>query len=467
MRHAFLILAYNEFWLLKKLVGFLSDQNCDVYLNIDRRAEISEEDLLYLNSNKTVRLITRRVIHWGGRSVLECELHMMEYALHENRADYFHLLSGQDYPIKPLSEFLAFFEREKGKNFLLCEKADFQTIWRRLLLLQPLDWYDERKKWGEKISLGLRKLQMKLGLFRSVRHLPTTIYTGSQWFSITKKACGFVVRYTHDNKFFFRRLRHTFVSDEIYINSILKKYYEDETIVSDDNLRYIRWENENGNNPSNLGTEHFALLASRHEFFARKLTRKYGFELVDMIDRYLLGETWIRKQYCEYNSCLGLFLVETLGALKVGSSLVVGNNQLYTQALLGSAMDANGLYLNPELQKFLQSIEMDDVCQMADFSEPIGMEADERFDALLLVNQYRHCGKDLLLKILNSATNLTSKYILIIEEKLSQDGQQSLENVLANSGFVINQELNCFLVDALEKVAPRNAVYLLTKKTDL
>lgn len=90
---------------------------------------------------------------------------------------------------------------------------------------------------------------------------------------------------------FFRRLRHTFVSDEIYINSILKKYYEDEEIVSNDNLRYIRWECENGNNPSNLGKEHFALLASRHEFFARKLTRKYGFELVDMIDKFLLRET--------------------------------------------------------------------------------------------------------------------------------------------------------------------------------
>ena len=464
MRHAFLILAYNEFWLLKKLVDFLSNNNCDIYLNLDRRAEVPEDVLLYFTSNKAVRNITRRVIHWGGHSMLECELHMLEYALYEKRADYFHLLSGQDYPIKPLSEFFAFFEIEKGKNFLLCEKADFQTIWRRLLLFQPLDWYDEREKWGEKISLGLLKFQMKFGLLRSVRHLPTTIHTGSQWFSLTKRACGFIVSYTHNHKTFFRRLRHTFVSDEIYINSILKKYYDDEKIVSEDNLRYIRWENENGNNPSNLGKEHFAILASRHEFFARKFTYRCGFELVDMIDRFLLQGTDLRKQYCEYNSYLGNFLIETLNALKIDSCLVVGNNQLYTQALLGGFMVVNGLYLNSELLEFLQAIKIDDICQMADFSEPVEMEADERFDALLLVNQYRHCGEELLFKILNSATGLTSKYVLIIEETPTQGEQKNLENMLTSSDFIINNELNWLLLTMLEKVASQYVVYLLTKR---
>lgn len=156
--------------------------------------------------------------------------------------------------------------------------------------------------------------------------------------------------------------------------------------------------------------------------------------------------------------------METLGALKVDSCLVVGNNQLYTQALLGIAINANGLYLNPKLQDFLLAIKLDDVCQIADFSVPIEMETDERFDALLLVNQYRPCGEKMVMKILDAAINLTSRYVLIIEEKLSREGLQTLEAIVASSDFFTNQELNWLLVATLEKVFPQCTAYLLFKR---
>lgn len=464
MRHAFLILAYNEFWLLKKLVNFLDNPNCDIYLNIDKRARIPEEDLLYLKSNKAVRRITRHSIHWGGRSMLKCELKMMTLALQEDRADYFHLLSGQDYPIKPLNEFLTFFEREKGKSYISCEKADFQTIWRRLVLFQPLDWYDERSEWGERISMGLLKFQMKTGLIRSIRHLPTTIHVGSQWFSLTKKACNFVIQHTKEHKAFFRRLRHTYVSDEIYINSVLKKFYVEEKVVSNDNLRYIRWKNENGNNPSNLGKEHFAVLASRHEFFARKITHEHGLELVEMIDTFLLSEDSLRKQSCDYNPYLESFVLEILSALKVSSCLVIGNNQLYTQALLGSSMDVNGLYLDSVLGDFLKAIGVDRICQAADFSEPVYMDADERFDILLIINQYHHKGKDKLLNILNSATNLTNKYVLVIEEQPAFNDLLDLESMAIVQRFTTSNELNAIMSERLTYKGNVPQIYLLNKK---
>ena len=463
MRHAFLILAYNEFWLLKKLIAFLSNQSCDIYLNIDKKTDISKADLDDLQSNMCIRRITRHTIHWGGRNMLNCEIEMLKFALFENRADYFHLLSGQDYPIRPLSAFLAFFEKERGKNFLYCKKGSFKKIWRQLFFFQPLDWYDARGKWGDRITLGLCEVQMKLGLFRSVSCLPMNIYVGSQWFSLTKKACDFIVSYTAEHKSFYRRLKNTFVPDEIYINTILMNYFHEEEIVSTDNLRYIRWYEENGNNPSNLGMEHFAILASRHEFFARKMTLRYGLELVKNIDKYLLDETNLGKECRKFNEQIGIFLKETFLALKIKSCLVVGNNQLYANVLQGEAIDVNGLYCNSEATEFLQAAKLGDICQFVDFSEPVSMDPEDRFEVLLLVNQCQG-EQNYLLNILKSATNLVNRYVLIIEENATPCKAIALESKIGDLGFETNKELNTLLSASLSKSGNDFLINLLIKK---
>ena len=54
-------------------------------------------------------------VHWGGFSILRCELFLLKEAINNCDAEYFHLISGQDYPIKPLSSFLDFvFTRAKS-----------------------------------------------------------------------------------------------------------------------------------------------------------------------------------------------------------------------------------------------------------------------------------------------------------------------------------------------------------------
>lgn len=463
MRHAFLILAYNEFWLLKKLVAFLSNPSCDIYLNIDKKTDISKSDLDALKSNVCIRRITRHTIHWGGRDMLNCEIEMLKFALLEKRADYFHLLSGQDYPIKPLSDFLVFFEKEKGKNFLYCKEGSFKKIWRQLFFFQPLDWYDARGKWGDKITLGICEIQMKLGLFRSVSRLPMNIYVGSQWFSLTKKACNFIVRYTTEHKSFYQRLKNTFVPDEIYINTILMNYFHEEEIVSTDNLRYIRWYEENGNNPSNLGMEHFAILASRHEFFTRKLTLKYGLELVKNIDTFLLDETDLGKDCRNFNEQIGKFLKEIFLILSIKSCLVVGNNQLYTNVLQGDGIDVNGLYSNLKATEFLQVAKLSDICQFVDFTEPVSINPDDRFEVLLLVNQYQG-GQEYLLNILKSATNLVRRYVLIIEEKITPYKITTLEGMIGNLDFETNKELNTLLSASLSKSIDDILINFLIKK---
>ena len=56
------------------------------------------------------------------------------------------------------------------------------------------------------------------------------------------------------------------------------------------NLRYIRWQNENGSYPANLGEEHFADIVKKNIFFVRKMASPFCIPLMKKIDKYLLSE---------------------------------------------------------------------------------------------------------------------------------------------------------------------------------
>ena len=43
MKHAYLILAHNEFWLLQTLIGCLDDPRNDIYVHIDQKVAVLPE----------------------------------------------------------------------------------------------------------------------------------------------------------------------------------------------------------------------------------------------------------------------------------------------------------------------------------------------------------------------------------------------------------------------------------------
>lgn len=142
----------------------------------------------------------------------------------------------------------------------------------------------------------------------------------------------------------------------------------------------------------------------------------------------------------------------------------MGDNLLYAQALLGNSMDVNGLYCSHETLPFLQSVGMEEFCQWADFSQPIGMEAEERFESLLMINQGLHHGYDFLLKILNSATNLANRYVLIIEENAIHDEVYKIVGKTRDLDFAVSKELDALLTSSLKKAKVDASICLLTKK---
>ena len=118
-KHAYLIMAHNEFYILEKLIMLLDDSRNDIFLHIDRKIKNFDFDKFKKMVKKSNLYFTERVdIVWAASSQIECELVMLTEAIQKGKYDYYHLLSGVDLPLKNQKEIHKFFDQQQNKEFV-------------------------------------------------------------------------------------------------------------------------------------------------------------------------------------------------------------------------------------------------------------------------------------------------------------------------------------------------------------
>lgn len=443
MRHAFIILAYNEWDVLKKTLAYLNHQECDLYLNIDCTTSSMSKVSLLLSNYSNIKYCSYTKLHWGGYSILRTEINLLNIAINSSNADYFHILSGQDYPIKPYTDFIKFFEERPFQSYFECRVATFREIDQRLLYFMPYDYYQARNPKRFHLTTFLRGFQQKHQIKRTTSFFPDRIYLGSQWCSMTREACAFLLAYTKQHPGFFKRLNHTFAPEEIYMHTILLNYYQEDKICTNNNLRFIRWQKENGNLPANLGEEHFKFLVDKKHFFARKMQLPISTTLIHNIDTYLLEHHEDYASCFDYDSRIAEGLVKMAKALAISSALIVGDNLIYLDALLGMGVLANGICNNQKAYDMAEKMSIANFCQLVEWTKPIHMEDEDRYDTLLFVNQIS--GKMMTANCMEVLSELTSHYMVFVEENMADPLQDKLETLLNTPQLKISREFSLLL----------------------
>ncbi len=312
MKHAILIMAHKNYSFLHHLIEYF-ERDCYVFVHIDKKSDITKEEIACLREMPQVTEVYQKYsVHWGGFSILKCELFLLKTAMKNCDSDYFHLISGQDYPIRPLNRFLEFFIDNKGKNFFqYIHLPNFKwekNTYDRFSYFYLYDCFQKKNDKTIRMISRFIDFQKRMGFKRSIPNHFSHLFGGSQWFSITRDAVKIILEYTRKKPAFLRRLKYTFAPEECYISTVLKNLLPHETIVPN-NLRYIRWKYENGNSPANLGKDHFLYLLESDAFFARKFESSFCEQLVELIDKYL----HVEENECErtvdekkeYNGFLG------------------------------------------------------------------------------------------------------------------------------------------------------------------
>lgn len=289
-KHAYLIMAHNNWRILEKLITLLDDERNDIFLHIDARVKSIPNDILKCCKFSKIKLIDRKTVFWADYSQLECELDLLSAAMNFDNYSYFHLLSGVDLPIKSKNEIYSFFERS-GKNFIGIVPNEVYYSVRRVKFYHIFTHCNSyrKSKFLKATDRLLEYFQKFLGVNR-IRDNNFKIVDGWTWFSIRSDLCADLLKNKNAIKKMFS---YSIASDELVLQTFVynSKYFStlyDSTDLKNGSMRYIDWQR---GKPYTFGNDEkdFDLLINSPYMFARKFSED-NMEIVDKIFNFLTGE---------------------------------------------------------------------------------------------------------------------------------------------------------------------------------
>ena len=222
MKHAYLIIAHNEFKVLECLIRALDDVRNDIYIHFDRKLK---KFPVFRTQHAGLTIVMERVdVHWGDLSVVEAEYALFEAAYEEGEGgyDYYHLLSGVDMPLKSQDYIHDFFDHRQGKEFIGYHQWNIDAYLSRTMQryhLFPKHFRAEKgwKDLGRKfLRAAYLRLQIVLGIKRN-RNI--AFKKGTQWISITSDLVAYLLE---RKKQVLEIWHHTYCCDEVFVQTICR-----------------------------------------------------------------------------------------------------------------------------------------------------------------------------------------------------------------------------------------------------
>lgn len=223
MRFAFMILVHHQPKMLVRLIDRLDHADIKFFIHVDAKTDIVPFVEAFINHSKVTLLpkSKRASINWGGFGIINATLALMS-AAYEAGADRFVLLSGADYPVRPLDEILA--EVAKDQEILavdrLCDrngrgwfdKVAYQRYVGYIPWLNPRTGQENLVRLADRIVSRLPR-----------RRSRTPIYYGPAWYSLTRAAVGEVLAFAAERPKALQWFFHARSPDEMLIQTILKQ----------------------------------------------------------------------------------------------------------------------------------------------------------------------------------------------------------------------------------------------------
>ena len=115
--HAFLMQVHTEPDLVRAIINKLDAPNHYFFIHVDRKT-INFDSFLKLEKSNVIVSKERYIVRWGSFEQIQLTLLLIRLAVEYGiDFDYYHLTSGQDYPVKDNHSFDEFFE-STDKSFM-------------------------------------------------------------------------------------------------------------------------------------------------------------------------------------------------------------------------------------------------------------------------------------------------------------------------------------------------------------
>lgn len=278
-KHAYMIIAHNQFENLQLLIDQIDDERNDIYIHIDNKVKKNINEIIQKKNYKSeINIFSNVEVFWGDVSQIEVELALFKEATKKYHSRY-HLLSGTDLLIKPVDTIYDFFENNKNKEYIQydacgaqCKDIEYRYryYWffmknRDNLLLKALN----------SVFVNLQKI-IRLERRRSF----TKGYAkGPNWISVTHNCLNLIIS---NEKVILENFKNTLCCDEVFLHTVV---YNSNLFknVERQNYRFVVWGQEGDNSPLFLTMDYYSKLKNSNCFFARKFSVNIDKDIIDKI----------------------------------------------------------------------------------------------------------------------------------------------------------------------------------------
>ena len=233
--------------------------------------------------------------YWGDFSLVEATLTLLKAAREQASFDWYVLISGTSYPVKPLAALEAALEQDANREWIALtpiarDSVLHNLIGRRWRLAPLLEHRGSdirlRRLWNKMSRLVGRNFEREIGM---------TPYFGSQWWALSGRCVASVMEFVDTHPSFVRAYRSVYAADEQFFHTIVANSEFGRFAIQVDD----RGESTSHSSPLHeiathgegyLGAEaaDFERAKATDKFFIRKVSAERSGSLLDRIDRELL-----------------------------------------------------------------------------------------------------------------------------------------------------------------------------------
>ena len=292
-KHAYLIIAHNNFEQLAMLLETLDFPYNDIFIHIDQKSVFDPAPLIAAVKHSRIFFTERVVVNWGGYSQIVATLLALEEAVKHGPYARYHLLTGVDFPLRSQAFIHEYFDSVPDLEFISGAypmPLERRPFWERVRYYFPFQEFFPRTS-----SLG-RALRRFLVIVQKALHIDRTRNTdgkfgvGSPYFSITDRFARHVLTRKKAIHYHFSR---GLCVDEMFLqwvylhwndpNPLYASNKKDHPYIEEcyfDVCRAIDWTR---GTPYTYKDEDFEMLMESGCLFARKFDYKTSPELVKRI----------------------------------------------------------------------------------------------------------------------------------------------------------------------------------------
>lgn len=231
MKHAILVIGHgSDTSVLQETIRVLDDEDIDFIIHWDKK---STKPKITAVSSK-IFFIKSINVEWGTFSLIQVEKNLLKYVYNAKCYDYVHLISSTDMPLMDIEHFKKKFVNDMYLGF----QKEGISCSNRISYYYPDFPVTLRSLLGKNL-IRITKLFNWLFCVNRLKNWKGCVRKGTQWFSMSTKFIPEILVY--DTSVF----QHSYLSDEVYLQTILAKY--EESIDSSgydpyDAARYIDWD---------------------------------------------------------------------------------------------------------------------------------------------------------------------------------------------------------------------------------